>query len=309
MAFEDEYKKYAAEGQGKAVADMYDAKTSATTTGLKAAYDQSLSDKQAQREKIGTTYQAAGNDMQAQYERDRRNLNQQAAGNGINTGAGSQQNLALRDVYNRDLGTLRGQEASAYTEADREIADLGVQYRAAVQQAEAEGDYRKMAALLDSYNAERQQAMQRAELLAGFGNFSGYEGIFDSNQISSMRNAWIAKNPLLAYNTGAINADQYFKMTGQYAPGMAPAPTYGGGGGGRAKTDKVSDSDVSRAAYAIGTSRPDEAKAEANRFIQNNPGMTKAQEQTILDAYEHATGTGYYAPGKAAERNAAKSAR
>lgn len=304
MAFEDEYKKYAAEGQGKAVADMYDAQTSATTTGLKAAYDQNLSDKQAQREKIGTTYQAAGNDMQAQYERDRRNLNQQAVGNGINTGAGSQQNLALRDVYNRDLGTLRGQESSAYTEADREIANLGVQYRAAVQQAESEGDYRKMAALLDSYNTERQQAMQRAELLAGFGNFSGYEGIFDSDQISSMRNTWIAKNPLLAYNTGAINADQYFKMTGQYAPGMAPAPTYGGGGG-----RTVSDSDVSRAAYAIGTSRPDEAKAEADRFIQNNPGMTEAQELTILDAYEHATGTGYYAPGQAAARNVAKSAR
>jgi hypothetical protein len=290
MAFEDEYKKYAAEGQGKAVADMYDARTSATTTGLKAAYDQNLSDKQAQREKIGTTYQAASNDMQAQYERDRRNLNQQAAGNGINTGAGSQQNLALRDVYNRDLGTLRGQEASAYTEADREIADLGVQYRAAVQQAEAEGDYRKMAALLDSYNAERQQAMQRAELLAGFGNFSGYEGIFDSNQISSMRNAWIAKNPLLAYNTGAINADQYFKMTGQYAPGMAPAPTYGGGG---RTTGKTGYSD----AYKKALEEMNQAflngytSDQVDAAIKSESGLTASEKKALLGYKTAATGT------------------
>ena len=229
MAFEDEYKKYASEGQGKAVSDMYDAQTQAQLGGLKAAYDQNLSDKQAEREKIGESYRAAGNDLQAQYERDRRNLNVQAAGNGINTGAGSQQQLAMRSVYDRDLGALRGQEASAYTEADREIANLGVQYRAAVQQAQAEGDYKKMAALLDSYHTARQEALQRASLLAGFGDFSGYEGIYSDDQVANMRSTWIAQNPLLAYNTGAITADQYYQMTGEYAPGQTPTPTYYGG--------------------------------------------------------------------------------
>lgn len=301
MAFEDEYRKYASEGQGKTISDMHDAQTQAQLGGLKAAYDQNLSDREAARGKIGESYQAAGNDLQAQYERDRRSLNEQAAASGINTGAGSQQNLALRSVYDRDVGALRGQEAAAYTEADREIANLGVQYRAAVQQAQAEGDYRKMAALLDGYNQARQEAMQKAQLLAGFGNFSGYEGIFDQDQISSMRDTWIASNPLLAYNTGAITADQYYRMTGQQAPGVTPtAPVYYGGGGGKkaAETEGGGEVDISRLAYEIGTSRPDEARAAMETFLASPAAanMTDAQARQLATAYEHATGTGAYAP-------------
>ena len=300
MAFEDEYRKYASEGQGKTVSDMYDAQTQAQLGGLKAAYDQNLSDRQAARERIGESYQSAGNDMQAQYERDRRNLNQQAAANGINTGAGAQQQLALRDVYNRDLGALRGQEANAYTEADREIANLGVQYRAAAQQAQAEGDYRKMAALLDGYNQARQEAMQKAQLLAGFGNFSGYDGIFDADQISSMRNTWIASNPLLAYNTGAITADQYYRMTGEYAPGTEPAPVYSGGGS-RKKKEEAGKSygaeEIDRLAYAVGSARPEEATRLMQSFLDSGgaDSMTEQQAKALATAYEHATGTGKYA--------------
>lgn len=227
--FEDAYKEYTEGGRGQAVAGVYDAQTQAELNGLKSAYDQNLSNQQAAREKIGGAYQAAGNDMQAQYERNRRNLNQQAAANGINTGAGSQQQLALQNVWNRDYGKLQGQQAQAYADADRAIADLQTSYQNAIAQAQAQGDYRKMAALLDDYNKQYTQQMQQAQQLAAYGDFSGYAGIYSDAQIKSMRDAWIASNPLLAYNTRAITADQYYKMTGQYAPGQTPAaPVYSG---------------------------------------------------------------------------------
>ena len=212
--FEDAYKRYTESGQGQAVAGMYDQQTQANVNSLKATYDQNLASQQAAREQIGTTYQNSANNMQAQYERNRRNLNQQAAANGINTGAGSQQQLSLQNVWNRDYGALQGQQAQAYANADLAIANLQTEYQNAIQQAQAQGDYRKMAALLDGYNADRERQMQEAKLLAGFGNFSGYEGIYSPAQIDSMRQGWIAQNPLAAYNTGAITADQYYRMTG-----------------------------------------------------------------------------------------------
>jgi hypothetical protein len=227
-AWQDAYNAYANGARGQAVAGVYDAQTQAELNGLKSAYDQNLSTQQAAREKIGGAYQAAGNQMQAQYERNRRNLNQQAAANGINTGAGSQQQLALQNVWNRDYGTLQGQQAQAYADADRAIADLQTSYQNAIAQAQAQGDYRKMAALLDDYNKQYTQQMQQAQQLAAYGDFSGYAGIYSDAQIKSMRDAWIASNPLLAYNTGAITADQYYKMTGQYAPGQTPQPVYYG---------------------------------------------------------------------------------
>jgi len=229
--FEDAYKRYTESGQGQAVAGMYDQQTQANLSGLKATYDQNLASQQAAREQIGTTYQNSANNMQAQYERNRRNLNQQAAANGINTGAGSQQQLALQNVWNRDYGALQGQQAQAYANADLAIANLQTEYQNAIQQAQAQGDYRKMAALLDDYNTQYTRQMQQANTLASYGDFSGYNGIYSADQIANMRNSWIAANPLMAYNTGAISADQYRKMTGQYAPGLAPASSSGGYGG------------------------------------------------------------------------------
>lgn len=223
--FEDAYKKYTESGQGQAVAGMYDQQTQANLSGLKSTYDQNLATQQAAREQIGKTYQNSANNMQAQYERNRRNLNQQAAANGINTGAGSQQQLSLQNVWNRDYGALQGQQAQAYANADLAIANLQTEYQNAIQQAQAQGDYRKMAALLDDYNTQYNRQLQNAKTLATYGDFSGYNNIYSSEQIENMRNSWIASNPLLAYNTGAIDAATYQRMTGQYAPGNAPAAT------------------------------------------------------------------------------------
>jgi hypothetical protein len=227
-SFDDAYKEYEKSSRGQTVAGMYDRQRDAELASLRSAYEQNRSNQIAARDQIGTAYQGQANDLAAQYERNRRNLNTQAAANGINTGAGSQQQLALNSNYQRDYGALRGREAQDITEANRGIADLTTAYQNAVQQANANGDYRRMAALLQDYQTDRQRQLQEAQLMAGYGIFDGYRGLYGDDTVNAMRNLWIAQNPLLAYNTGAITAEQYRQMTGQYAPGVtppAPAPT------------------------------------------------------------------------------------
>ena len=225
---EEEYKQYTG-AQG--VNDMYEAQKKSQLAGLESAYQQNLSNAQAARDAIPGQYQARANDLAVQYERQRRNLNQQANANGLNTGAGSQMQLALGGNYNRDYGGIRTAQQQAIDQADRGIRDLQAAYNSSVQQAVADNDFRRTQALLADYQQRYQQQLQTAQNLANYGDFSGYAGLpgYSQEQIGRMQSAWAASNPQLAYNTGAITADQYYAMTGKWPVGYS-AP--GGGGWG-----------------------------------------------------------------------------
>lgn len=216
---EEEYKKYQGEGYDQ-INSMYDAQKQATLSGLEQAYNQNLSSAEAARDQTGQQYQARANDLGAQYERNRRNLNEQAAANGLNTGTGSQMQLALNNNYMKGYGQVRTAEQQALDEANRGIENLKASYQSSVQQAVADNDYQRAQALLGEYQRQYQQKLQQAQQRASYGDFSAYLNIpgYDQASVDSMRNAWIASNPDLAYNTGAINADQYYAMTGWHSP-------------------------------------------------------------------------------------------
>lgn len=208
---------------------MYDAQKQSQLAGLEAAYNQNLSNAQAARDQLPEQYQSRANDLAVQYERNRRNLNEQAAAKGLNTGAGSQMQLALGSNYQRDYGGIRRAEQQAINEADRGIRDLQSAYQSSVQQAVADNDFERARALLSEYKDQYQNQLQLAQTLASYGDFSGYSGIpgYSQQQIDNMRNTWIASNPQLAYNTGAISAEDYYRMTGQWPAGYT-APGSGG---------------------------------------------------------------------------------
>ena len=287
--FEDAYKAYTEGGRGQAVAGVYDAQTQAELNGLKSTYEQNLSNQQAAREKIGGAYQQSGNQMQAQYERNRRNLNQQAAANGINTGAGSQQQLALQNVWNRDYGKLQGQQAQAYADADRAIADLQTSYQNAIAQAQAQGDYRKMAALLDDYQQAYNQQLQQAQTLASYGDFSGYNGIYSADQIANMRNAWIASNPQMAYNMGLITAEELARMTGGTVTGSSSRSSYSGNyspsytPSGNDNNTTTTPPNTSVPAYNQGT-----VSANAQTIINNARQLGSSPEEVVRATVEAA---------------------
>lgn len=223
---EEEYKQY----QGaQGVNDMYEAQKKSQLAGLESAYQQNLSNAQAARDAIPRQYQERANDLAVQYERNRRNLNQQAAANGLNTGAGSQMQLALGSNYQRDYGGIRTAQQQAIDQAERGIRDLQAAYNSSVQQAVADNDFRRTQALLADYQQRYQQQLQTAQNLARYGDFSGYNGIpgYSAEQIGGMKNMWAASNPDLAYRTGRITAEQYHQMTGAYPAGYS-APSSGG---------------------------------------------------------------------------------
>ena len=282
---EEEYKQY----QGaQGVNDMYEAQKKSQLAGLESAYQQNLSNAQAARDAIPRQYQARANDLAVQYERQRRNLNQQANANGLNTGAGSQMQLALGGNYNRDYGGIRTAQQQAIDQADRGIRDLQAAYNSSVQQAVADNDFRRTQALLADYQQRYQQQLQTAQNLAQYGDFSGYAGLpgYSQEQIGRMQSAWAASNPQLAYNTGAITADQYYAMTGKWPVGYsAPGGGYDYTGD---RTSAGSGINASRLAYEIGTSRdPD---AILSKYTQEQlASLSQEDLQKLQDAYAHAT--------------------
>ena len=208
---------------------MYDAQKQSQLQQLESAYNQNLSNAQAAKDKIAPQYQQSANDLAVQYERNRRNFNQQAATSGINTGAASQAELSRSNEYLRDFGKLRSAESNALTEAERGITDLKTQYQNAISAATADNDYRKAAALLDEYNNQYNRDLAQAQQLAQFGDFSAYATLYGQGAADNMLAVWKAQNPDLAYNTGKMTAEEYKSMTGKYPVGYN-APSSGGGG-------------------------------------------------------------------------------
>jgi hypothetical protein len=218
----------ASQSRADQIGAMYDAQKEANLLQLETAYKQNLSDAQAARDKLPTQYQQSANDLAVQYERNRRNFNQQAVSSGLNTGTASQAQLSRSNEYLRDFGKLRSSEAEAMAEADRGINDLTTQYQSAIAQAAAESDYRKAAALLEEYNNQYSRDAAKAQQLAQFGDFSAYATLYGQDSADNMFAVWKAQNPDLAYNTGKITAEEYRAMTGSYPPGYT-RPSSGGG--------------------------------------------------------------------------------
>lgn len=220
MATVDELKKAQTTAQGGAAAPaategekrinaMFDAQKDAQLKQLETSFNQSMAAHQEARDKIAPQYQTAANDLGVQHEREKRNLNMQAAANGINTGTASQMALAQRNAAQRDFGKLRASESEALATADRNIANLTTKYQEDVGAAIADNDYKRAAALLDEYNTQFNRNMAKAEQLASFGIFSGYEGIYSPKEIAVMERNFAVKNPDVAFAMGTITEGQY----------------------------------------------------------------------------------------------------
>lgn len=140
------------------IRQMYADAQKSTLAGLKTAYDQNLSDANAYRDQISPQYQQSMSALGAEYERQRRNNNMQAAANGLNSGAGSQMALAQSANYQANQAGLAAKENQALDEANRRINDLKMNYQNAIAEATAQNNYKLAASLLDEYqNAYNRQ--------------------------------------------------------------------------------------------------------------------------------------------------------
>lgn len=193
---------------------MYDKQYDAQAAGLKANYDRNMSNAKAEADKIAPQFQAQANTLAGQFEQRRRNANLDAMMSGLGSGAGQQQQNAMRNAFVGQYGALRGQEAGAVTEANQKMADLTTTYNNALTSARADTDAKRDQELIKAYNANREWYEQQAQDLTKYGQFDELRDIYGDAQAKQMRDVWIAKNPLVAYRSGMISASTYKKLTG-----------------------------------------------------------------------------------------------
>ena len=230
---------YADQNRIAAINSMYDSQLNSQRANLESAYNQNMSDLEANRAKIAQEYQTQRNAQAVNFERNRRNFNQQAMMNGLNTGAFSQAGLAQNNANQQAMAQIGTAEGNANTQLEKSIADLKMQYQSDINDAIAKNDYNRAAALLDEYNQAYSMAMTKAQQLAQYGDFSGYSDIYGADAARQMSTTWALQNPLIAYNLGRISAEQYRSMTGQYPPSYATGGSSGGGGyGGGSRKSK-----------------------------------------------------------------------
>ena len=219
--------------------NMYDAQRQSRMADLQSAYDISRSEMQAQADKIAPQYQQQANANAVDWERQRRNFMEGANMNGLNTGAGAQAELHMMGQQQRGMNALRNAQANAEAESGRQLANLTAQYQANIQKAAADNDYNKAAALLDEYGKGFDRDLKNAQILAEFGDFSGYEGLYGPDYAKRMSDFWAQQNPDVAYVTGRITQDQRdnIKAGRPIDDGLdengvrVAAPSSGGGGG------------------------------------------------------------------------------
>lgn len=260
---------------------MYDAQKEANRLALENAYNQNLSNAQAAKDKIAPQYQQSANDLAVQYERNRRNFNQQAIGNGINTGTASQAALSRSNEYLRDFGKLRSSESEALAAADRGMTDLKTNYQNAIATAAADSDYKKAAALLDEYNNQYNRDLAQAQQLAQFGDFSMYANLYGQPAADNMLAVWKAQYPDLAYNTGKLTAQEYKNMTGKWPAGYN-VPSSGGGyyytGGG---------TPLSIADALLEASKSGADKETAYNSMYQTGQISSSQYKQLMDIYNN----------------------
>lgn len=236
-----------AKDQSESINKIYDAQQKAKTDALKAAYDQNMADYDAQAAKIPQTYNEARRQVSTQADISRANLNEQMAGSGINTGAGSQLALSQQNSRNAAMGKVSTAEADALSDLEAQRQKVKAAYQNAVAQAISENDAARAKALyteaqrvdnsivntavkqlsVDTTLAENERSRleQQAATLAKYGDFSGYAALgYSQDQIDAMQKVWGAQNPKL-----------YYERTGNYPASYTAAQSSrsrGGGGGG-----------------------------------------------------------------------------
>ena len=108
---------------------------------LKQAYEQNLSNLQAEQDKLGANYQAARNQEAADNALARKRWNETAAAYGLNSGTQGQAQLSYANQLQSDLSTLQAAESAANAEVERQRTDLGKQYQSALEEAVADNNY------------------------------------------------------------------------------------------------------------------------------------------------------------------------
>lgn len=216
-----------AESQGN-INKTYDTTLNQQNTSLQNAYNQNVLANQEARQNTTKAFDTGNADLQTQLNRNESLMNSFADARDINRQPGSQQALQLGMARSNSMSKMAQQRNLAMQENARQAELLYNNYQNQVRQAIAANDYKRAAALLDDYNNQNTWREEQAKVLASFGNFDAYGQMYGQDQAGAMRQMWIAQNPLVAYDTGAIDGKEYKRITGKNPPDYVASKTAGG---------------------------------------------------------------------------------
>lgn len=208
----------------------YDSGLAAQKQGLLDAYNANTAAQAQQGQSIRQNAGVANYDVGVQNARNEGNVTRFADIRDANTGAGSQHRLNLASARAAATGNISNIQQQALQENQRQKDLMTASYQNQVQSALKDNDYKRAAALLDDYNNQNKWADQQAQILASYGDFSGYRPLYGDTAADGMQRVWNAQHPEEAYRTGQISAEQFRQITGGYPAGYTP-PWSGGWGG------------------------------------------------------------------------------
>ena len=138
-----------ATSQADYINSLYDANRQAQEDNLRAAYEANLGTLDYTASKIPGTYNAAADQAAAQAAINRKNFNEYAAANGLNTGAGAQARLSQGNAAAANIASVRKAQAEAEQELNFQRSQMETQYRNAISEALAQNDLQRAQALYE----------------------------------------------------------------------------------------------------------------------------------------------------------------
>ena len=138
-----------ATSQADYIKAMYDASQKAQEEALRASYEKNTGALDYQQGKIAPTYDAAANNAGAQAAIQRANFNESANASGLNTGAGSQAELSMRNAEAANISAIRKAQADAQADLDYQRSQLTLEYQNAIREAIAKNELQKAKALYE----------------------------------------------------------------------------------------------------------------------------------------------------------------
>ena len=138
-----------ASSQADYIKAMYDASQKAQEEALRASYEKNTGALDYQQGKISPTYDAAANNAGAQAAIQRANFNESANASGLNTGAGSQAELSMRNAEAANISAIRKAQADAQADLDFQRSQLTLEYQNAIREAIAKNELQKAQALYE----------------------------------------------------------------------------------------------------------------------------------------------------------------
>lgn len=200
---------------------MYDDAVKANNDAAKAAAERALAQAEKGVGELGDQYGSLNKQLYRDYMESLRVLPQEMAARGYSGGMSESARLGLDTAYGERLNENEAARIAAIMQLRQQGADAEYQANAARDQANAQAQQNLYANMMNLILQQQQDAAQKAQNMAQYGDFSGYLELgYTQSEIDQMQKAWIAANPELARTLGYVKTPSY---SGYYS---------GSGGGG-----------------------------------------------------------------------------